>query len=90
MTGPFHHRIFHFRPSRPRHLLGRIAFALIGVLLALLLLAGSVFIGLGMLAWHFGRKLRRPAAVPAGAGVIEGECRVLEPRALPQRTAPGR
>lgn len=89
MTGPFQ-RLYRFRLSRPRHPLGRIAFALIGALLALLLLAGSVFIGLGMLAWHFGRKLRRPAAVPARSGVIEGECRVLSPRELPQSTSSGR
>lgn len=89
MTGPFQ-RLFRFRPSRPRHPLGRIAFALVGALLALLLLAGSVFIGLGMLAWHFGRKLRRPAAMPARSGVIEGECRVLAPRVLPQRASSSR
>lgn len=88
MTESFH-RLFRFRPSRPRHPLGRIALALVGALLALLLLAGSVFVGLGMLAWHFGRKLRRPATVPSRGGVIEGECRVLAPRELPQRASTG-
>jgi len=89
VTGLFQ-RLFRFRPSRPRHPLGRIAFALVGALLALLLLVGSVFIGLGMLAWHFGRKLRRPAVAPSRNGVIEGECRVLAPRQLPQRISTGR
>lgn len=88
MTESFH-RWFRFRPSRPRHPLGRIALALIGALLALLLLAGSVFIGLGMLTWHFGRKLFRPTAVPARSAVIEGECRVVGPRELPQRIRSG-
>lgn len=84
MTGLFH-RLFRLRPSRPRHPLARLALALVGILLAVLLLAGSVFIGLGMLAWHLATRLRRPAVPARPSGVIEGDYRVVEPRRLAQR-----
>lgn len=59
--------------------------AFVGILLALLLLAGSVFIGLGMLAWHLATRLRRPAVPARPSGVIEGDYRVVEPQNLPHR-----
>ena len=74
MTGLFQ-RLHRLRPSRPRHPLLRIGFALLGLALVVLLVAGSVFIGLGMLAWRLAHKLRRPPAPadgPAGrrAGLL--------------------
>ncbi len=87
MTGLLH-RLLRFRPSRPRHPLLRIAFALLGLVVVLVLVAGSVFIGLGMLAWHVSKKLRRPASSPRTPGVIDGEYRVVAPHGLPRRAAP--
>lgn len=87
MTGLFQ-RLHRLRPSRPRHPLLRIGFALLGLALIVLLVAGSVFIGLGMLAWHVARKLRRPPTPVRRPGVIDGEFRVVAAQGLPRRAAP--
>ncbi|MCE2944152.1 MAG: hypothetical protein ACK5VV_01995 [Lysobacteraceae bacterium] len=87
MTGLFQ-RLHRLRPSRPRHPLLRIGFALLGLALVVLLVAGSVFIGLGMLAWRLAHKLRRPPAPAHRPGVIDGEFRVVDAQGLPRRTAP--
>jgi len=83
MTGLFS-RIYRLRPSRPRHPLLRVGFALIGVVLLALLLVGGVVVGLGMLAFGAARRLlrgRKAAAIPGQ--ILEAEYRVVTPRVLP-------
>lgn len=87
----FFARLHRLRPSRPRHPLLRVAFALLGLVLLLLLLAGGIFIGLGMLAFSAVRRLRGRAASPratssraAAGSVLDGEYRVVQPRAVTQ------
>lgn len=79
-------RLHRLRPSRPRHPLLRVAFALLGVVLLLVLLAGGVFIGLGMLAFRAVQRLRggRGAPKAAAGNVLDGEYRVVQPRAVTQ------
>lgn len=75
-----------FEPRKPRHRLLRFALGLVGlglvvVLLAFSLVIGAVMIGGGLLyrLWaRRGKRIARPA------NVVEGECRVVTPRALPQ------
>lgn len=80
----FFARLHRLRPSRPRNPLLRIALALMGVVVLAVLVAGGVLVGIGMLAFRFGQRLfsaRRPAREP---GVIEGDYRVVTPRAMSQ------
>jgi cytochrome bd-type quinol oxidase subunit 2 len=62
----------------------RVLLAVLGVALLMLLVVGGLLVGLGMLAFRAGQHLlrRRAAAKPAGP-VLEGEYRVVEPRAVP-------
>jgi hypothetical protein len=74
----FMHRVFAFRPHKPRNPLLRLGLGLLGLgVLALLLVFGLV-IGLGMLLFAAVRRLRTPrAANPAAEGTIEGEYTVV-------------
>lgn len=80
----FFARFHRFRPSRPRNPLLRVLLAVLGVGLLMLLVVGGVLVGLGMLAFRAVQSLlrRRAAEKPAGS-VLEGEYRVVEPRAVP-------
>lgn len=81
----FFARLHRLRPSRPRNPLLRVGFALLGVALLAVLLVGGVFIGLGMLAFSGARRLMRARKAQAPAGqVLEGQYRVVTPRAVPQ------
>lgn len=81
----FFARLHRLRPSRPRHPLLRVVFALLGLGLVVVLVVGGVFVGLGMLAFRGARRLMgaRKAAAPQGK-VLDAEYRVVEPRVLPQ------
>jgi len=70
-------RLHRLRPSRPRHPLLRVAFALMGAFLLLLLLAGGVFVGLGMLAFRAARKLSQRRSASPKNGVLDAEYRVV-------------
>ena len=81
----FFARLHRLRPSRPRNPLLRIGFALLGVALLAVLLVGGVFVGLGMLAFSGARRLMRARKAKAAPGqVLEGQYRVVTPRAVPQ------
>lgn len=77
-------RLHRLRPSRPRHPLLRIGFALLGVVLLLVLLVFGVFIGLGMLAFRLGQRFLASRRAAAPKAVLDGEYRVVNPRAVPQ------
>lgn len=83
MTGLFA-RLHRLRPTRPRHPLLRVGFALLGVALLLVLVAGGVVIGLGMLAFRLGQRLLRARRATPDKTVLDGEYRVVSPRAVPQ------
>lgn len=77
MTFVFH-RLFAYRPCKPRNPLLRVLLGLLGVLLLAVLVVFGVVIGLGMLLFTALRRLwrnhREDGARPAQAGdVIEGE-----------------
>ena len=80
----FFARLHRLRPSRPRNPLLRIGFALLGVALLLVLLVFGVFIGLGMLAFRLGQRLFAARRAAAGKAVLDGEYRVVDPRAVTQ------
>ena len=81
----FFARLHRLRPTRPRHPLLRVGFALAGLVVLLVLLAGGVLIGLGMLAFSAVRRLRRGRRAVATSGrVLEAEYRVVAPRAITQ------
>lgn len=72
----FFHRVFSYRPAKPRNPLLKLLLGVVGLaLLALLIVFGLVF-GLGMLLFAAVRRLLRPRATPvrvASPDVIEGE-----------------
>ena len=77
----FVHRIFHYAPSKPRHPLLRLLFALVGIALLAVLVVGGLFVGLGMLLFAATRRMiggstaaPRPASVER---VIDGEFSVV-------------
>lgn len=75
MTFVFH-RLFAYRPCKPRNPLLRVLVGLLGLALLLVLVAFGVVIGLGMLLFAAARRLLRPRATgpaAAAAEVIEGE-----------------
>jgi len=77
MAGLFH-RLHRLRPSRPKHPLLRVGFALVGVGLLGLLLVAGLFIGLGMLSVHVARKFSgRPTARPIGR-VLDADFHVVQ------------
>lgn len=76
----FVHRLFAFRPHKPRHPLLRLAAGLLGVALLALLVVFGLFIGIGMLLFAAVRRMfgSRPATAPAQPErVIEGEYSVV-------------
>jgi hypothetical protein len=79
----FVHRIFHYAPSKPRHPLLRLLFALVGLVLLAVLIVGGLFVGLGMLLFAATRRLLRGGSASAGAPtpsverVIDGEYSVV-------------
>lgn len=80
----FFARLHRHRPSRPRHPLLRVGFALLGVALLGVLLVGGVFVGLGMLAFRGVQRLMRSRKAAGTPGVLDAEYRVVTPRAVPQ------
>lgn len=75
MTFVFH-RLFSYRPCKPRSPLLRVLVGLLGLALLLVLVVFGVVIGLGMLLFAAVRRLVRGARAPqaaAPADVIEGE-----------------
>jgi hypothetical protein len=77
-------RLHRLRPTRPRHPLLRIGFALLGVALLLVLLVGGVFVGLGMLAFRAAQRLMRARRAKPAPTVLDAEYRVVDPRAVTQ------
>jgi hypothetical protein len=80
----FVHRLFSFRPCKPRNPLLRLACGLMGLAVLVLLVVFGLFIGLGMLLFAAARRLSRPtapaaapAAAPADPNAIEGEYTVV-------------
>ncbi|MFT3805704.1 hypothetical protein [Arenimonas sp.] len=75
------HRLFAFRPHKPRNPLLRLGLGLLGVALLALFIVFGLFIGLGMLLFAAVRRLMRPhapaAAAPVDPSVIEGEYQVV-------------
>lgn len=78
----FVHRIFHYAPSKPRHPLVRLLIGVLGLALLLVLVAGGLVVGLGMLLFAATRRLlRAPAKAPHAASVervIDGEYSVIQ------------
>ena len=77
----FVHRIFHYAPSKPRHPLLRLLFALVGLVLLAVLVVVGLFVGAGMLLFAATRRMLRGAqAAPrpvASEKVIDGEFSVV-------------
>jgi len=75
----FMHRLFAFRPCKPRNPLLRIGLGLLGVAVLALLVVFGLFIGLGMLLFAAVRRMaRRPEEAAPGAGVIDAEFTVVD------------
>lgn len=81
----FVHRLFSFRPCKPRNPLLRLACGLMGLAVLVLLVGFGLFIGLGMLLFAAARRLSRPrpVAVPADPTAIEGEYTVVSKASEP-------
>lgn len=74
----FMHRVFAFRPHKPRNPLLRLGLGLLGLVLLALLVVFGLFIGLGMLLFAAVRRLRAPrAANPAAEDTIDAEYTVV-------------
>lgn len=73
----FMHRLFAFRPHKPRNPLLRLGLGLLGLLLLAVLLVFGLFAGLGMLLFAALRRLRARPAPAAGEPVLEGEYTVV-------------
>ncbi|MFK3650908.1 hypothetical protein ACI2IY_21065 [Lysobacter enzymogenes] len=79
-----------FEPRKPRHRLLRFVLGVIGLGLLALLVFFSVFVGAAMiavgLAYRLWRRRGQPmtARAKGRADVVEGEFRVVAPRALPR------
>lgn len=82
----FFHRVFSYRPHKPRNPWLKLLLGLVGVLLLGVLVVFGLAIGLVMLLFAAARRLfrpRAPAAEVASPEVIEGEYTVL--RKTPER-----
>ncbi len=82
----FVHRIFHYAPSKPRHPLMRLVIGALGLVLLAVLVAGGLFVGLGMLLFAATRRMLRgpaqPQRVESVERIIDGEYSVVsKPRA---------
>jgi UPF0716 family protein affecting phage T7 exclusion len=74
------HRVFRYRPSKPRSTLLKLLLGTIGVLILLFLLVFGVFIGAGMLLFAAVRRLmkrRQPAAVSSKDQILDAEYTVV-------------
>lgn len=72
----FLHRMFSYRPAKPRNPLAKLLLGIVGLALLVLLVAFGLVIGLGMLLFAAARRLLRPRAAAAPVtppDVIEGE-----------------
>ena len=74
------HRLFAYRPCKPRNPLLRVLVALLGLSLLLVLVVFGLVIGLGMLCFAAARRLLagRPATTTRGNGVIDGEYSLVD------------
>lgn len=78
------HRIFAFRPCKPRSPLLRVMLGLMGVAVLALLVVFGLVLGLGMLLFAASRRLLRPATPTAThAQVIDGEYSVVRSPSAP-------
>jgi uncharacterized membrane protein YjgN (DUF898 family) len=77
----FMHRVFRYRPSKPRSTLLKVLLGTAGVLILAFLLVFGVFIGAGMLLFAAVRRLmkhRQPSAVSAAKDqTLDGEYKVI-------------
>ena len=74
------HRVFSYRPHKPRTPWLKLLLGLVGVVLLAVLVAFGLVIGLAMLLFAAARRLFRPRAVAADVAapdVIEGEYAVV-------------
>lgn len=72
----FFHRVFSYRPGKPRNPLLKVLLGVLGLALLAVLVAFGLVIGLGMLLFAAARRVLRPRAVSAPVNapdVIEGE-----------------
>ncbi|HEX5756167.1 MAG TPA: hypothetical protein VFY12_07430 [Arenimonas sp.] len=74
------HRLFAYRPCKPRNPLLKVLVALLGLSLLLVLVTFGLVIGLGMLCFAAARRLlaSRPAASARQDGVIDGEYSLVD------------
>ena len=82
----FFHRVFSYRPHKPRNPWLKLLLGVVGVLLLGVLVVFGLVIGLGMLLFAAARRLLRPRVAPAPVAspdVIEGEFAVV--REAPDR-----
>ena len=81
----FFHRVFSYRPAKPRNPLLKVLLGVVGLALLAVLLVFGLVIGLGMLLFAAARRLMRPTVVPARAeeGVIEGEYTLVRKNGTP-------
>ncbi len=81
----FVHRLFSFRPCKPRSPLLKLACGLMGLVVLMLLVVFGLFIGLGMLLFAAARRLSRPRPVIAAAdpNALDGEYTVVSKASQP-------
>ncbi len=81
----FVHRLFSFRPCKPRSPLLRLACGLMGLAVLMLLVVFGLFIGLGMLLFAAARRLSGPrrAVAPSDPNALQGEYTVVSKPAEP-------
>ncbi len=81
----FVHRLFSFRPCKPRSPLLKLACGLMGLVVLMLLVVFGLFIGLGMLLFAAARRLSRPRAIAAATdpNALEGEYTVVSKATAP-------
>lgn len=76
----FFHRVFSYRPNKPRNPWLKLLLGVVGVLLLGVFVAFGLVLGLAMLLFAAVRRLLRPRGEPApvvSPDVIEGEYRVM-------------
>ena len=82
----FFHRVFSYRPHKPRNPWLKLLLGVVGVLLLGVFVAFGLVLGLAMLMFAAVRRLLRPRTEPApvvSPDVIEGEYTVM--RKVPER-----
>lgn len=76
----FFHRVFSYRPHKPRNPWLKLLLGIVGVALLIVLVGVGLVVGLAMLLFAAARRLLRPRAVTAPVAspdVIEGEFAVV-------------